>query len=116
MATLRNRSGKWQARVVRKGHIPVAKTFQSKQDAERWARQVESNMDKGSFSSPVLAERTTFKEVVERYIKEVTPTMRSLIEDTFRLKKLSKCWFAPRTDPLGQDSAQINSLTSSRLF
>ncbi len=90
MATLRNRSGKWQARVVRKGHIPVAKTFQSKQDAERWARQVESDMDKGNFSSPVLAERTTFKEVVERYIKEVTPTMRSLIEDTFRLKKLSK--------------------------
>lgn len=90
MATLRNRSGKWQARVVRKGHIPVAKTFQAKQDAERWARQVESDMDKGSYSSPVLAERTTFKEVVERYIKEVTPTMRSLIEDTFRLKKLSK--------------------------
>lgn len=90
MATLRNRSGKWQARVVRKGHIPVSKTFQTKQDAERWARQVESDMDKGSFSSPVLAERTTFKEVVERYIKEVTPTMRSLIEDTFRLTKLSK--------------------------
>ena len=59
MATLRNRSGKWQARVVRKGHIPVTKTFQVKQDAERWARQVESDMDKGSFSSPILAERTT---------------------------------------------------------
>lgn len=46
MATLRNRSGKWQARVVRKGHIPVTKTFQAKHDAERWARQVESDMDK----------------------------------------------------------------------
>lgn len=55
MATLRNRSGKWQARVVRKGHIPVTKTFLAKQDAERWARQVESAMDKGIFSSPVLA-------------------------------------------------------------
>ncbi|CAN1485336.1 hypothetical protein MCERE10_00815 [Burkholderiaceae bacterium] len=46
MATLRNRSGKWQARVVRKGHIPVTKTFLAKQDAERWARQVESAMVK----------------------------------------------------------------------
>ena len=45
MATLRNRNGKWQARVVRKGHIPVTKTFQAKQDAERWARQVESDME-----------------------------------------------------------------------
>jgi hypothetical protein len=53
----------------------VTKTFQAKQDAERWARQVESDMDKGSFSSSILAERTTFKEVVERYIKEVTPTV-----------------------------------------
>jgi hypothetical protein len=33
MATLRNRGGKWLARVVRKGHIPVAKTIQAKQDA-----------------------------------------------------------------------------------
>jgi hypothetical protein len=47
MATLRNRTGKWQARVVRKGHAPLTKTFQTKQDAERWARQVESDMDKG---------------------------------------------------------------------
>ena len=36
MATFRNRNGKWQARVVRKGQAPVAKSFQSKQDAERW--------------------------------------------------------------------------------
>jgi integrase len=90
MATLRNRSGKWQARVVRKGHAPLTKTFRAKQDAERWARQVESSMDKGIFSSPALAEKTTFKEVVERYIKEVTPTMRSVSEDTFRLRTLSK--------------------------
>ena len=90
MATLRNRSGKWQARVVRKGHAPLTKTFRAKQDAERWARQVESAMDKGIFSSPALAEKTTFKEVVERYIKDVTPTMRSVLEDTFRLRTLSK--------------------------
>ena len=90
MATLRNRGSKWQARVVRKGHAPLTKTFQSKQDAMRWARQIESAMDNGSFTSPVLAERTTFKEVVERYMREVTPTMRSISEDTFRLRKLSR--------------------------
>lgn len=65
MATLRNRIGKWQARVVHKGQIPIAKTFHFKQDAERWARQVESEMDKGRFISPALAERTTFKKSSE---------------------------------------------------
>lgn len=45
MATFRNRHGKWQAHVQRKGQQPVSKSFQSKQDAEKWARQLESEMD-----------------------------------------------------------------------
>jgi len=44
MATFRNRHGKWQARVQRKGQQPVSKSFQSKQDAEKWARQLESDI------------------------------------------------------------------------
>jgi hypothetical protein len=43
MATFRNRHGKWQARVQRKGQQPVSKSFQSKEDAQRWARQVEAD-------------------------------------------------------------------------
>jgi hypothetical protein len=39
MATFRNRHGKWQARVQRKGQQPVSKSFQSKEDAQRWARR-----------------------------------------------------------------------------
>lgn len=65
MATFRNRHGKWQARVRRKGQQPVTKSFQSKQDAEKWARQLESEMDKGSYTNLVLAERTTFGEDIE---------------------------------------------------
>ena len=36
MASIRNRNGKWQARITRKGQQPIAKSFLSKQDAERW--------------------------------------------------------------------------------
>ena len=43
MATFRNRHGKWQARVQRKGQQPVSKSFQSKEDVQRWARQVEAD-------------------------------------------------------------------------
>lgn len=90
MATLRNRNGKWQARVVRKGHPAVSKSFQSKHDAEKWARQIEAAIDRGSFVSTSLAERTTLGEIIERYMVEVTPSMRGVVEDTFRLKKLIK--------------------------
>ena len=90
MASIRNRNGKWQARITRKGQQPIAKSFLSKQDAERWARQVETEIDKGSYTSQVLADKSLFKDVIERYIQEVTLTTRSMKEDTFRLRALAR--------------------------
>jgi hypothetical protein len=62
MATFRNRSGKWQARVQIKGHAALSKTLFNKIDAERWAKQIALEMQKGSYTNLVLAERTTFAE------------------------------------------------------
>ena len=90
MATFRNRHGKWQARVQRKGQQPVSKSFQSKEDAQRWARQLEAEIDKGSYTNIALAERTLFKDVIERYVQEVTLKTRSMKEDTYRLKALAR--------------------------
>ncbi len=90
MATFRNRSGKWQARVQIQGHPPLSKTFINKVDAERWAKQVEVEMQKGSYTNLVLAERTTFAEIIERYITEVLPTMRGGKADYIRLKALAR--------------------------
>ena len=90
MATFRNRSGKWQARVQVKGHATLSKTFINKVDAERWAKQVEVEIQKGSYTNLVLAERTTFAEIIERYIVEVLPTMRGGKADFIRLKALAR--------------------------
>lgn len=90
MASIRNRNGKWQARITRKGQLPVAKSFQSKEDAQRWARQIESDMDRGSYTNLVLAERTLFSEVIERYVQQVTLKTRSMREDTYRLRALAR--------------------------
>jgi hypothetical protein len=76
MASIRNRGGKWQAQVQIKGHAVRSKTFIKKIDAERCAKQVEVGMQKGSYTNLVLAERTTFAEIIKRYIAEVLPTMR----------------------------------------
>jgi integrase len=90
VATLRKRSnGHWQARV-RKAKQTLTKTFIHKADAEKWAKQVEVELDKGSFVNHALAERTTFKEVIERYIIEVLPTMRGGNADLIRLKALAR--------------------------
>jgi integrase len=90
VATLRKRSnGHWQARV-RKANQNISKTFINKVDAERWAKQTEVELDKGSFVNLGLAERTTFAEIIERYILEVLPTMRGGKADYIRLKALAR--------------------------
>jgi hypothetical protein len=45
MATIRMHGDKWQARVYKKGNKTEIKSFLTKRDAERWARQIESDMD-----------------------------------------------------------------------
>lgn len=90
MASIRHRGEKWQARVIRTGFPAEVKSFASRQDAERWARSVESEMDKGNYLSRDAAESTTLKEVLEQYIADVLPTKRGELEDTIRLRAICR--------------------------
>ncbi len=90
MASFRQRGGKWQARVLRDGYPDQAKTFESRADAERWARAVESSIDKGQFVDINEAQRTTLGDVIARYVTEVTPSMKSAEADTIRLNALKR--------------------------
>ena len=49
MATIRNRSGVWQAQIRKHGHHIPSKSFSKKSDAEAWARKVESEVERGIF-------------------------------------------------------------------
>lgn len=90
MASFRQRSGKWQARVIRDGYPDQSKTFESKADAEKWARALESEIDKGQFVNVSEAQRTTLGDVIARYLVEVTPSMKGVTEDTIRLKAIMR--------------------------
>ena len=55
MATIRKKGElQWHVQIRKKGFPTATKTFSLKTDAERWARQVESEMDKGSIFSFTL--------------------------------------------------------------
>lgn len=77
MASIRERKGRWQARVTRHGYLPESKSFDSHEAAVKWARAIESEIDKGVFISLKEAERTTLKDVLLRYATEVSPGKRS---------------------------------------
>lgn len=80
----------WQAKVRRKGYPPQSKTFDAKREAEAWARMVETEMDSGVFVSRAEAERTTFGELIKRYVAEVSPTHKGAESETARLNALSR--------------------------
>lgn len=90
MASFRQRGGKWQARVLRNGYPDQTKTFENKTDAEKWARSLEAEIDKGQFVNLSEVQRTTLGDLIERYLIEVTPSMKGVAEDTIRLKAIMR--------------------------
>ena len=90
MASIRNRNNKWQARVIRKGHNTITKTFLTRQDSEKWARSIEIEIDRGTFINTDFAQKTLFKELLQKYLDDVAPNMRSADNQIIRVKKLMK--------------------------
>ena len=90
MASIRRHGNRWQVRVRRHGYPDQTKSFQSQHEAEKWARSIETEIDKGQFVNIHEAQRTTFSEVIERYLAEVTPSMKGAADDTIRLKAIMR--------------------------
>lgn len=78
----------FQAQIRRKGFNPVTKTFESRRDAEDWAKTIESEMRRGVFIDRSESERTTVLELLERYEREVTPEKRGSVAELSRLRRL----------------------------
>ena len=81
MASIRKRGRRWQAQVRRLGHLPLIKSFASRADAEVWARETESSIDRGS-AVPVSAtarknKGLTLRELLTRYRKTIVVHKRS---------------------------------------
>ena len=89
MAAFRKRGDyQWQVEIRRKGFPYQTKTFETKADAEAWARMIEHEMDRGIFIDRTEAERTTLKEALERYRDEVTVTKKGSREESLKIGKL----------------------------
>lgn len=91
MASIRQRDGKWQAQVRRKGVTPLVRSFVRHADAVRWARSIEATIDLGQEPPEAsIMARTKFRELLTRYLAEVTPQKRSHRMETSRLNRLLK--------------------------
>jgi hypothetical protein len=97
MALLRRRGKRWQSVIRRKGWPRQSRGFATRSDAEAWARELESEMDRGVFVPRDLAESTTLRELIERYYAaEVVPGHRGKDPETLRCSALAKTDLAGR--------------------
>lgn len=99
----------------RKGIAPRAKSFDTKADAERWARSLEAELDRcGALPDTRPAEKTTLAQVLERYRDTVSPTKRSSVTEIARLNAILRRPICHRTMTL-LSSADLASYRDERL-
>ena len=66
MATFSKRGDYWRAEVRRRGYPAQSRSFDTKPDAQAWARSVESEIDRGIWRDNREAERTTLADALDR--------------------------------------------------
>ena len=98
MANIRKYRGRWVAQVRRKGIAPRCKSFDTKADAEKWARQLEAEVDRcGTLPDTRVAASTTVAQIIKRYQQEITPLKRSAKSEHQRLNALLRRPIVHRT-------------------
>lgn len=74
MATIRKLGDKWQDQVRRKGSPPRARSFETRVEAERWARGLEVEHERcGSLPDNRPAEQMTVRAMFARYLSGDAP-------------------------------------------
>ena len=88
MATIRKRVNKYQVQVRTQGQ-QLSKSFNNLQDAKRWSVFNENKILLGT-ELQILSKKLLLKDLINKYIDEVTPLKKGHIIETQRLRRLLK--------------------------
>src|SRR5471032_1058637 len=78
----------FQVVVRRLGFPTKTKTFNTKSEAQRWARMVERDMDQGAWKDTSSAEQFTLGDILKRYLAEVTPAKKSASAEAVKINAI----------------------------
>ena len=91
MATIRKRNDRWQAQVRRKGSPTLTRSFQTKADAQTWARKVEAEADRRGLPAGIkVLDDLTVGDILTRYRDTITPTKRGAVREGMAVRTLLK--------------------------
>jgi hypothetical protein len=90
MAGIWKRGKYWRGYIRRQGYPQQNRSFDTRAEAEAWARRIESEMDRGAFVDHIEAELNTFGDLLKRYAEEVSPHKKGYAGENLRIRKLRK--------------------------
>ena len=97
MASFQKRSGSWRATAKSKSMGRITRTFDTKTEAEAWAKVTQSEIVRGVFVSRQEAENTTLSEALDRYEREVIPARKGAVQASMRIRIWKRTSLAKRS-------------------
>jgi hypothetical protein len=81
MASIQKRKDVWQVRVRVTGLPTLVRSFNSRKSAQVWANEKDNEQLRGVYRDESDAQKTTLSQLIDRYLVDVTPLMKSAAVD-----------------------------------
>lgn len=88
MASIYKHGSNWRCQVRIEGFPTQSRTFTIKSEAQAWGREVESQMARQQFAGSTSGQTMTIREMLERYLEDVSVTKASNKADVSRSQHL----------------------------
>lgn len=105
----------WQAKIRRKGFPVQSRTFMYKEDAEKWIRASERELETSGFIDRREAEKNSFAEILHRYRLEVTPSKKSAEIEAIKIEVILRDAMLPKLKMSAITSTAIAAWRDRRL-
>lgn len=105
----------WRAKVRRKGFPEQSRTFTYREDAEKWIRSIERELETSGFVDRREAEKNTLGQVLRRYQQDVTPHKKSADIESVKINVILKDATLEKLKMSAVTSAAIASWRDRRL-
>jgi len=92
MGCVRKRGKSWNAQVRLAGWRSFTKTFPSKSDANSWVNELERKLRSAHTPETKPSRKILIKELIKRYVSDISPTHKGVIPETYRLNAISRTW------------------------
>ena len=90
MAAFRKRKNRWDVQIRRSGYPAICKTFFHKTDAQKWAMEIERQIEVGDYVPADLLNLDTLGALLAHYSAEISIKKRGRVEEISRSAKMRR--------------------------